>query len=349
MRLMILIAIAITAFATHQATAAPQIQLRDWLVTCDDYQNCAASTQVDKDPSNTIVPDYQLTISRGAYETFWKVSLTTFVAQPNTAKPVLVDIDGAQTTLSGSGHIAAFDALNEYFLLGKTVQKIMDQLVLGTKVAITFEDQAGTAQSAELSLSGLAASLLWIDEHQQRLGSERVAGPPPEDKIEVTDRTPTPIPQSVLARRNTDPSCYAVEELPNLDDKMSYRLSATQTLHLLPCWAGAYNYGYLAFIDDGERIEQQYFASFSETLGWSGTNVLVNPYFDEVTGLLSDFYKGRGLGDCGTSGTWRWARWGFKLLEYSAREKCDTPEAPYEFPIIYRAADFVFPDEAATR
>lgn len=336
---------AIMLFPLQQAQAGPQETFGDWHISCDNYQNCSASVSIDLDPADLIVPDYQLTIARGAYETFWELSLTVFAAQPNLESALVFNIEDKKTPLNGPNQIAAFDALNTYFVIGDPAQQLMDQLVPASYVTIDFQDNDQIKQVIEFSLSGLSTALLWIDEHQQRLGAERVAGPPPANKTQVTDRMPAPLPQSIVDRRTTDSSCDDIADLPHGDNIMSHRVSATHTLHLLPCWAGAYNFGYIAFVDDGERARQHYFAAFGETLGWSGTNALVNPYFEDNNGLLFDLNKSRGLGDCGTAGIWRWDNWGFKLLEYSAKRTCDTPDKPFDFPVIYRAEDFRFPQD----
>lgn len=343
MRLMNIALIIVSLFATQHAIAGPQAEFQDWRVICDDYQNCAASTAADADPLDGFIPDYKLSIARDAYKTYWEIAVTAYASQPNPDTPLTFSVDGAETMFSAPTEIAAFGALNDYFLLGTSAQELMDKLVPGTNAKIMFEGTNSATQDIDFSLSGLAAALLWIDEHQTRIGSERVVGPP-EDKKPLLDRTPAPMPEELLKLRSTNTDCLPLNELPIADDVQSHRLSATHTLHLLPCWAGAYNFGYLVFVDDGYQTSQQHFATYSDTLGWNGTPTVVNPYFDQATGILWDFYKGRGLGDCGTSGTWIWAEWGFKLINFDAKPTCDGPDddGSVEFPTIYRAPDFAF-------
>ena len=55
----------------------------------------------------------------------------------------------------------------------------MDRLMPGSALDVSFTDESGAATATTFSLTGLTAALIWIDERQGRLGSERVAEVPP--------------------------------------------------------------------------------------------------------------------------------------------------------------------------
>ena len=70
-------------------------------------------------------------------------------------------------------------------------------------------------QQAGFSLSGLTAALLWIDEQQRRVGSERVASAPPHGLVPAgqgQEATPD-IPVALFDQHRADPECAPFEEL----------------------------------------------------------------------------------------------------------------------------------------
>jgi hypothetical protein len=125
--------------------------------------------------------------------------------------------------------------------------------------------------------------------------------------------------------------------LPIREDGEVHPLPGGAVLYLVPCYAGAYNFAWRFYIDrdGGGTYEVLYFADYSERWGWTGTDVLYLPTFDEKTLELTSYYKGRGIGDCGTSGRWVWDEYLFRLVEYRAKDDCDGSGAPGEFPVAY--------------
>jgi uncharacterized protein DUF1176 len=53
------------------------------------------------------------------------------------------------------------------------------------------------------------------------------------------------------------------------------------------------------------------------------TYQLSNADYDEKTHILGSFHKGRGVGDCGSIGEWKWTGADFKLTGYWLKEDCD--------------------------
>lgn len=313
----------------------------DWQASCDTYDQCAASTRFNPNPGADIPADQILNVSRQPYESYWEIFLETYAAAPVETGTLDIAVDGEKTTFTGPDDFAAFGGLNNYYLLGDKAQRIMDQMTPGSTLEITFTDSEGMPQHASYSLTGLTAALLWIDEQQTRVGSERVAKAPPANKVRVTTRQPAPVTDELLARHAANTECDPLADLAHGEDIRSHRMTATDTLHLLPCWAGAYNFSYMAYVEGRAGAEQSYFASYTDTLGWTGTATLVNPWFDPRTNTLHDFYKGRGLGDCGAIGLWQWADVDFKLLEYRAMDTCNVQEKLGDFPIVYRTPGYV--------
>jgi hypothetical protein len=82
------------------------------------------------------------------------------------------------------------------------------------------------------------------------------------------------------------------------------RLSPDLTLWAPLCTRGAYNMIYSFAVVDAKGAARRLpirYASSAET-----TTELMNVDYDPATRTLSNFEKGRGLGDCGAVNTWVW-------------------------------------------
>ncbi len=333
------------ALMTTMILAAPGAaeEFRDWQAQCDDLDACEAHIAVDADTSDSILPDYRLALRKRAYDEQWKISLTTNAALPAQDADITVTIDGSTQVFTAPNDVGAFGRLNAFHFVGPRAQDLLDRLIPGREVTFSFRDTTGVTREVNLSLSGLSASILWMEEQQGNVGAARLAGAPPSRLDQVSTREPAPVPDDLVARNAEHNECGDPESLVHGDEVQSYRLSAIHTLYLLPCWAGAYNLGYTAYVADGNGAGQIYFATYSDSMGWGGQAVLVNPSFDETTGLLSTFAKGRGVGDCGTVGRWQWDEYAFKMLIMRARTACTGEGGPDTFPVVYAAPDIGMP------
>src|SRR5690606_31885664 len=112
------------------------------------------------------------------------------------------------------------------------------------EVRFDFNDASGVAQTARFELAGLSAALLYIDEAQQRLGSERVASTPPHGLTPAgNEQTATPtVPPVLLDRMAADPECEPMETLANGRDIYAGTLDDSTEIFVLPCWSAAYNF-----------------------------------------------------------------------------------------------------------
>jgi hypothetical protein len=98
----------------------------------------------------------------------------------------------------------------------------------------------------------------------------------------------------------------------------------------IPCWRAAYNFGSILFaLDpaDQDNARQLRFEIWSSKK-FIAIYQLSNVDYDEKTQTLSSLHKGRGVGDCGSIGEWKWTGGNFKLTGYWFKEECDgTPFA----------------------
>jgi hypothetical protein len=218
---------------------------------------------------------------------------------------------------------------------------VMDRFMPGTAATVDFTDTAQQPKQAAFSLAGLTAALIWIDEQQGRLGSERVASAPPHGLVPIYagETTAPDVPFALLDRHRADPDCEPLEELANGRDIVVDDLTDGYTLYLLPCQSGAYNFGQKVYVGAaGDYFDPQYFADYQSGVGWTGSPYLWNADYDRETNTVYTFAKARGIGDCGTQAHWQWNGYLFQLMEMRARECTDdiNPDAELpEFPVVY--------------
>jgi hypothetical protein len=103
----------------------------------------------------------------------------------------------------------------------------------------------------------------------------------------------------------------------------SFDLGAGQKLFIVSCWQAAYQSGSIVYVMDSAGAAR--LMTFQD---WNGKKFapamsLSEVDFDPNGKTISMFYKGRGVGDCGSMATWNWTGSEFKLKEYYFKEKCD--------------------------
>jgi hypothetical protein len=303
----------------------------DWLVACQPDGYCSAVSYVNPNPGGGRVADYWFRIGRHAQESYWELSFTPIVREAEWNQPVTVTVDGQTETFVGYDEIAPFGAVNDLFLLGKKAQRVMDRLMPGTTLEVGFTDRDGEARLAAFSLDGLTASLIWIDERQNRLGSERVAEAPP---VGLDMTRPPPVLDlftvTFLDLHNGQSGCSETITPETYDQVGRIALDQDHTLYSVACETFAYNSISAFYVGTDTELEPAIMPQ-SDAAGGSLGNTLYGGDWDETTGTLSSAYKG-GNGNCGSAGKWQWTGEEFELIELRARETCDNTTD--EWPIV---------------
>ncbi len=332
--------ILITFSFSSLSFAQPPVNasFKDWKVNCDKFNVCSATTTFGSTYNG--LADYIFSLRRNEFQEYWEISLIANKGEPYKSDFVKFSTDKKEIKFAAPQEFAAYGNLNHYYFLGEKAQILFDEILPADKMKISFAET-----EIEFSLSGLSASLLLIDEKQDRVGSAKTAGEAPNNEIIVTSREPDKFPDYLMQEHNNPKfsGCDPLQELAHGPEISSFRLDATTTLFLVPCSAGAYNFSSVVYIKDAYETRMQVFASYWEGNGWSGERQLVNPNFNEITNILGDFYKGRGLADCGTSGVWQWNKYSFKMLEYRSKAACDGKFENDEigkFPIVYQDPNY---------
>jgi hypothetical protein len=307
----------------------------DWIVGCDNGRACQAVglvTYADETPRVT------LTLRRGAEA---------------SAEPVILINHGE----AGGGSLEADGRRLPVRLIAASDAVIVhpaDTLALADAMRsarrLLLRDASG-AVLGEISVSGASASMLYIDEQQRRLDNAtalvrrgahpaaHVPPPPPLPEVRLAPAPtagPAPVSDAQIAalRRQTD---CTLEEVGGPDLHETVALEPGKTLVLLACGSGAYNVTYLPFIMEGEgagaRLRQAEFDS-----QWAMEDLdrptLINAEWDAERRLLTEFSRGRGLGDCGTKASYGWDGRRFRLVEQQNMDQC---QGAVDFITTWRA------------
>lgn len=302
---------------------------RDWYAVCDNANACYAFGHATEGTGWVRVsipagPDGQPSVVLG----FWPEN--GGFREPVTAQVVGADFAAATHALGDDADYPVVSVQAD-----QTV-RLID--AMGQGQAITLA--AGT-ETVPISLSGAAASFLWIDERQGRLGTITALirkGARPATTVPLAPTLPVVVPAVSVAQGKygdqegqTLPAaietmadvvqCRADTDFnPDLQAAVvSARLDSDTVLWAVPCGAGAYNFSnaYFTTRPDGTNPRRVTFPSPGEP-----QDLLVNAAYDPATRVIDAFNKGRGLGDCGTAASWTWTDRGFVLKSSTGMTDC---------------------------
>ena len=337
--LYVLLTLALPAFA--QKHGEERRYFGDWLAACRADGYCSATTYQNPNPGDGRVADYVLRVGRHAEEIYWELSFTTIATMGDAAAPFMVSVDGADEYFAGPQEVAAYGAVNDFFLLGTKAQAVMDRLAPGHELNVDFTDETGVAQRAQFSLAGMTAALIWIDEMQGRLGSERVAEAPPvgleravgDGELKLGEIAFADLPAALVEMHFGDPdACDPIDVLRS--SPAAYDLGEDGVLYFVPCTEGAYNYLNGVYLANRWGYAPQYFAE-PMSGGFVSESIVWNPSFDPATKTLETYNLGRGIGDCGSTSTHVWEGGRFVLVRATSKPECDGLGEPGEFPVVF--------------
>ncbi len=328
-------------------------QFKDWRAICDNTGNCKG-VAVDARRNNTKAT-YRLEIARkSGRNTFWTISFVITGDQPRTYEPFHVSVDfEPPLQIEPDDDYQVSTQANTYDIISTPGgNRLMALFARGNQTFFNFLNTRGQEKAAQFSLGGFQASLLWIDEQQNRLQSARLTG----DVQTASDQagtgqanpftsggstvlSPDRIPPAIGKLHFADGECNAAERPPLEGFGFeTAQVDKDNTLYLIPCFTGAYNIVYRVYLKPfNDTARQLLFARYSDETGWTGSKDLMNISYDAKTRTLAAFSKARGLGDCGSTSQYRWKDRTFKMIEYRYWGKCDGTRLPGDWPLIYPA------------
>ena len=317
-------ALGLVAMLTGGSARAEQASFKDWWVVCDNVLDCSAYGFAAEGAE---AMGFIRIEQGGDFEDLPRVSIGTLGA---TAKSWRVEIDGKPIRGDATIPLEATDEADvEVVVLDSSkAAAVLDGVRNGKVLTLVGGDEPGPA----ISLAGSSAALRWIDDRQKRAGTRAAlvakgdlamtAQPPeaplvrPAPAVEQSN-LPKRLPSSVAALRG---EC---DDDIDLTDEMwapeAHRLAGGRLLWIAPCSRGAYNVTAELFTTDetgaAARPERVAYGDGME-------NAMMNLSYDPETRILTNFDKGRGIGDCGATNEWAWTGERFELTRSTLMGEC---------------------------
>lgn len=324
------IATAILGWSDLAAAQAPKPgpleTYKDWAIGCDNRNRCEAVSLL---PEGGEWPDNPVMVG------------VVRDAGPDSAAEVWVSRDA-----KGGGDIS-FHVDGQK--IASAASRDGDATVRGPQAAAlaiamargsVLELRLGARSLGRPSLAGSGAALRYMDARQGRAGTSTAlvaTGPLGPIAVKPAPVAPqirrAPIPAGAAPATLWREELTAIGKFTGCTDEMKdaqppelHRLAKGETLILVPCGSGAYNFTAIPVIATGvpgRRIFR--YATFDLKPGWSEEEarpMLVNAGWVPEKSLLSSFAKGRGIGDCGGSETYVWDGTRFRLVEATSMGEC---------------------------
>lgn len=298
----------------------------DWTIGCDNGRACRAVSLMEMETSEN---QLTLQISRGPLAADAAQIRIANVEKRQPGQAVRFVLDGKMTVAT-----VTFPADGDAITLALD-QKLSAQFRAGRRLEL----RDGDTLLGSTSLNGFAEILAEMDARQGRSNTVTAlaqAGPMPATAIPAQPVLPVVIskkPQKEDSLKLTPDetkrllsmgACDVGDETPIATHAV--RLDGKTWLGLIPCAMGSYNVFTAPVLISGQgkarkakRAEFDFLPSASTSLA---SPLLANASWDPLTGELTSFAKGRGLGDCGTAETYVWDGRRFRLITQFAMGEC---------------------------
>lgn len=309
----------------------------DWAVGCDNGRHCQAVSLV---PGHLLdQPRLVVSVRRG----------------PGAADEPVVTFDGDD--LCGATLSAGGQPLPVRILTARTCEVVHPGDVASLLTALRSESELRAADAAgapagAVSLAGVSAALLYMDEAQRRVGTvtalvrpgsapaSQVPPPPPLPRVraapEIDSSSSIEVSDERIAELRREVGC-TIDEVGGPEEVAMVHVEVDTLLILLSCGSGAYNLTSLPFIaerrGDAVTIAPAPFDS-QWALAEQGQVSLINAEWDYGRRTLSEFGRARGLGDCGTKADYVWDGESFRLVRQEVMDDC---RGATDFITVWRA------------
>lgn len=338
--------LALAAAQPTQARAPNPGELtsfKDWSVACDNLRTCVAFGW----PAGDGIDQAWVKVARGGGGND-QPTVTIVMIPEDAGKPGVwrLAVDGKPVAALGAVTFVIDDVGGRRAVLtGGQARSLIDALRGGSVMTASQDGQTVLT----ISLSGLSASLLWIDDHQKRIGTLSAltrkgaapasgvpaVGPLPVIRVAAAASQaglPKAMPATIKAMMGDE--CDPANVGPS-DEPIIARLGPGKVLWGPVCEAAAYNATSIFFIAD-EQGRGAARVVFPEPPGAAASDTLTNADYDPKTRIMSTFSKGRGMGDCGSQASWVWDDARFQLLSETVMSECKGVPSE-DWPSIWRA------------
>ncbi|ACS87484.1 DUF1176 domain-containing protein [Musicola paradisiaca] len=316
---------------------------RHWQITCNNLNDC--------DIRNSD-PYLRVTLKREAGAQ-GKISLDFDLADRRQA----FFLDGARFPLTQPAwqvdeeegafyvHTEQLDVIQQFFQAAKNAKHL------------TLSER-GTNQEESISLNGLNAALLLMDERQGRLDNlsallkvgekdvSLVPSVPVGQEIRPAYTQPPALTNAITLINGVTAAKKALLEEEGCGlSKEAHKLSEARPLTnelalvMLNCGVGAYQSSSMLFITPRNNPQNAQLLELSRPIRIADSREEKIRWFTEVdydpeTGMLYHSAKGRGIADCGESGQWVFDGKGFQLVAYNYQPECNGGQ-PGDWPSVW--------------
>ncbi len=329
------------------AGSAVAKDFQDWEVSCDNTRTCEA---VGMSASDSDFSGY-LTLQRSGDAqavpalSFWADTKNADSGIAGKAFTITVDdkpVPGLERAFTFTDNKEG--GMGEARLTLEETLKLLDGFKTGKAMALQAKDGAATVN---ISLNGAMATLLYMDDRQHRIGTvtalvrpgdkaaSTIPGPPAEPVVRIVKpgkaKSPDFLKPMWARLKKNDKSCVQDEDDSDADEPSGETdaLDATHALVMINCpGPGAYNQDnefWLVTRGDLAHAKAVAFDDYDDDTGKlkpGASEALTNAAYDPKTGLITHFAKGRGIADCGATGSYGWDGQFFRLVGASSMGGC---------------------------
>lgn len=326
------------------AEAGLSRQIRDWTVECSNGLTCDMSFS-DWSAKGVQHVSFQRKGAPGAELVLRLRSSSEFSPDEDDSLSYRFVVDGKELMTVPVKDLVQEEHADMYALNNQPmVRALLEAMAIGKKAEVEVSGKAGK-QVLPIKLNGVKGAMLYMDEAQGRLDrtdaleAKGVKEPPKgvtaRDILSLED-----MPE--IIRKDFTESGGACSDLEPETIKQFQGFDVTIGLTQLiavPCaTGGAYNQPYALYNGSEvfERISFPYIDGGKPTTLSTAMNIDFNP----VTKIMTSFFRGRGIGDCGEYIKWqlndRLSR--LELLEIRNKPDCDEgSNDPTTFPLTWKA------------
>jgi hypothetical protein len=333
----------VTGIAQAAAEQVPLYrEIKDWVVACDNQRGCQALSARDGFEYTPLALHLQRDAGAQA-----PVKLYVRDVEQRGFAPLLLD----GKALANAKALHRLQQNDETLLLaeGADAQALLAELRNGEQLSMPAERES----DAVVSLSGLSAALLLMDAVQGRVATRSALyrpGPRPDSEVPsaapaahlpaypgttpLSEAESRSIAEAVMAQTR---DAWIEEEMDDEPEAEAFALNEREALVIIRTWCAAYNCDFAVYRVDRQRPHAQRDLQLDPLpLGHGGLSGWVS--YSPDTGELAYLYKGRGIADCGETGSWRFDGERFRLASFSFMGRC-VGGNPGEWPQLWRVAE----------
>jgi hypothetical protein len=340
----------LTGLLSGNVQAEPlQATYNDWQVSCDNLNHC--STRNSQDGQELVL---NITREAGAEgRSSIKIDYQRNGDEQISVQPIVnrLQLDGKTLTFNHREWDISKKQLSttNRFVVNEFITAIRE----GKSIQLGGKLESPTAVPPVISLKGLKAALLAIDAQQGRVGTKsdwanrgnkplNTVPAPPAAPVKPRFSEPHPLSDGEIssitqnAAANIDNNDCSLE--PSEREVHLYALSNDKALMTVNCDMGAYNLFVLGFTVSRQapyKAEDLALKMPFKLGDDEESPELINADFDQKTGELSTFDKGRGIGDCGVSSRWIYDGKQFQMTSFSSEPSCDGYNTSGEWPVLW--------------